>query len=76
MRHSTQEEKDDYEAMLERKSVVLVSEEFERLKTENAKLRELLCDAAIELYVNGNSTDGATELLFDQMRELGIGVGE
>ncbi len=42
------------------------------LKVENAKLRELLHDAAIELYVNGNITDGATELLFDKMRELGI----
>ena len=42
------------------------------LGTENDKLRELLHDAAIELYVNGNITDGATELLFDQMRELGI----
>jgi len=43
---------------------------------ENAKLRELLHDAAIELYVNGNITDGATVLLFDQMRELGIEVME
>ena len=41
MRHSTQEEKDDYEAMLKRKSTVLVtaSEEFEQLKSENASLR-------------------------------------
>jgi hypothetical protein len=43
---------------------------------ENAKLRELLHDAAIELYVNGNITDGATVLLFDQIRELGIEVME
>lgn len=48
---------------------------YEKLRAENAKLRELLHDAAIELYVNGNVTDGATELLFDQMRELGIEVG-
>lgn len=46
----------------------------DKYKVENAKLRELLHDAAIELYVNGNITDGATELLFDQMRELGIEV--
>lgn len=40
VRHSTQEEKDDYEAMLKRKSVVLTaSEEFEQLKSENASLR-------------------------------------
>lgn len=41
MRHSTQEEKDDYEAMLKRKSTVLVtaSEEFEQLESENASLR-------------------------------------
>lgn len=46
-----------------------------KLKVENDRLRELLHDAAIELYVNGSITDGATELLFDQMRELGIEVG-
>lgn len=41
MRHSTQEEKDDYEAMLNRKSTVLIaSEEFERIKAENERLRE------------------------------------
>ena len=40
MRHSTQEEKDDYEAMLKRKSTVLTtSEEFERFESENASLR-------------------------------------
>jgi hypothetical protein len=48
--------------------------DIQALRLENAKLRELLHDAAIELYVNGNITDGATELLFDQMRELGIEV--
>jgi hypothetical protein len=48
--------------------------EYMQKESENAKLRELLHDAAIELYVNGNITDGATELLFDQMRELGIEV--
>ena len=61
-----------------RESLVAVFEAHEalidKLITENAKLRELLHDAAIELYVNGNVTDGATELLFDQMRELGIEV--
>jgi hypothetical protein len=39
VRHSTQEERDDYEAMLERKSTVLASEEFEQLESENASLR-------------------------------------
>lgn len=47
---------------------------YDSVKANNDKLRELLHDAAIELYVNGNITDGATELLFDQMRELGIEV--
>jgi hypothetical protein len=54
----------------------VVSRHITELEDENAKLRELLHDAAIELYVNGNITDGATELLFDQMRELGIDLME
>lgn len=44
------------------------------LEAENAKLRELCERCAIELYVNGNVTDAATENLFDDMRELGIEV--
>lgn len=45
------------------------------LLAENAKLRELCEQCAIELYVNGNVTDASTEMLFDDMRELGIEVG-
>ena len=45
-----------------------------RLKAENANLRELCERCAIELYVNGNVEDAATENLFDDMRELGIEV--
>lgn len=43
---------------------------------ESAKLRELCERCAIELYVNGNVTDAATENLFDDMRELGVEVDE
>ena len=48
---------------------------YQLVTTENAKLRELCERCAIELYVNGNVTDAATENLFDDMRELGIEVG-
>lgn len=48
---------------------------LDRYKGENAKLRELCEDCAIELYANGNVTDAATENLFDDMRKLGIKVG-
>jgi len=51
------------------------AERAEKLKAENAKLRELCERAAIELCVNGNVTDAATKNLFDDMRELGIEVG-
>lgn len=90
MRHSTQEEMDDYEAMLKRKSTALAaSEEFERIKAENAKLRKLVETMCVDmcemLYIMDRSSDtrgycryygeclGAAE---DIMRELGIEVGE
>ena len=47
---------------------------LEKLEAENFKLRELCERCAIELYVNGNVEDAATENLFDDMRELGIEV--
>lgn len=79
MRHSTQDEKDAYEAMLERKSVVLAtSEEFERLKAENAKLRELArqmypgAKAFLQLGVQLGCNDTLSYDWWLQLRELGI----
>jgi len=51
-------------------------DDLQRANAENAKLRELCERCAIELYVNGNVEDAATENLFDDMRELGIEVDE
>lgn len=66
MRHSTQEEKDAYEAMLERKSVVLASEEFERLEAENAKLQEAIVMHALN---NGMLVKCVTDMN-DALKEL------
>ena len=63
----------DYERGVEQASAIY-KEVIREYVAENAKLRELCERCAIELYVNGNVEDAATENLFDDMRELGIEV--
>ena len=88
MRHSTDAERDAYDAMLTRMSTELVkATEVDQLKAENAKLRELVrimvycmqyereCDGCRINGADGAITDPAgCDGMFERMRELGIEV--